>query len=104
MLIFHDIGQIGMGADSPSYKKTKLDSANEEAKAQRILGSIEPRDLRATLLGLYDRYERRTPASSAAGTVDREAVICAFVDKLEASTFIGTSGIGDVWKRRAGRW
>lgn len=104
MWIFHDIGEIGMGSDIPSYKKTKLDSANEEAKAQRILGSIEPRDLRATLLDLHGRYERRKVAAPTAGHVDREAVICAFVDKLEASTFIGTSGIGDVWKRRAGRW
>jgi hypothetical protein len=106
MWLFHDIGEIGMDSDIPSYKKTKLDSLNEERKASRIPNSIHPRELRAKLVDLHDRYGRRkSRAGSASRTeVDREAALCAFVDKLEASLFIGTSGIGEVWKKRAGRW
>jgi hypothetical protein len=105
MWIFHDIGEIGMDSDIPSYKKTKLDSLNEEKKASMILNSIHPRELRAKLVDLHDRYGRRKSRAGSASRmdVDKEAAICAFVDKLEASIFIGTSGIGEIWKKRAGR-
>ena len=37
MWIFHDVGEIGMDRDIPSYKKTKLARREEERKASRIL-------------------------------------------------------------------
>jgi hypothetical protein len=106
MWIFHDIGEIGLDSDIPSYKKSKLDSLQEEEKTCKILGSINHRGLRMKLVELHARYEQRKlqRSSSCPAGVDKEAAICAFVDKLEASIFIGTSGIGEVWKKKVGRW
>jgi hypothetical protein len=96
MWIFHDLGEIGMDNDIPSYKKSKAHRLDEDKKATRILESVQPAALRAKLVALHGRHSHK------GGPVDREAALCVLVDKLEAAVFIGTSGIGQVWKARAG--
>ncbi|HXB39194.1 MAG TPA: GNAT family N-acetyltransferase, partial [Bacteroidia bacterium] len=106
MWVFHDIGEIGMDSDIPSYKKSRADSLNEKQKGNRILNSIQNGELRTKLVDLYERYElRKLRKSNLSRTgIDKEAAICAFADKLEAAVFIGTSGIGKVWKKKTGSW